>query len=639
MSDASPDDFAAVEQRLTDLSGRGSRDVITRSHAKLAMWSIDQGWPDQARHHFEAARKHASKELAARLDTCAHWFGLERRVSLGVSYGDGVQLPWIADWMDDAARDSIEEQFKESFKSPWKRTWTFGRSAPEGRAIQSAELQASWAGAMWLMRPIQRQHAALIYAKSREPEDVARVVTHWVRGGGKEANALVNAVEGFLTTDAVGEILVTQLHEGRSATDRQSWIDVCHSLWAEMPDSLVGTIVQGYAGPPADIDPYGIQAQELSLFGKLMTRSPAAVAKAYDFSSSQLAVLMRSISPGVIGELDETFLSRGLRAALEDQNGVGNDWTQLGWASLAKALSLLGQGERQELRPLFLSQIPDSAVSEIVVQAAHLIQQSRLSKVLRDATKRLRDDIEEAGKGRFTLWNIEPSTVIARILVAQNRSDRDAVGALVRAAKTSAVDPMRRQSALSALVGLARRRLVDRDVVAPVLQDEFVPVNSFLADVSDTDQKYEDIQRLSLSAAFEYSDDYDGRLLSASRDSSARVRHAALELARWLSLESVSSSSIDAALLGALYDPDPGVRALAVPTLWRGKFANDVLRDVARDRVLELWSTSPVGVRLAVARVVALRRAEDDDTRISRLAGLCATDRSLLVRDAARRKM
>lgn len=174
MSRASENDFRRAERKLTTLSGSEPRDLLARCHCKLATWAQDHGWVDISQHHFKEARLLAENDVRQALDGIAHWFGDDRTVYLNPTPSDMTTLPWISDLVDAASRSFVERHLRDSVKSPWTRSWTLGGTAVEGHDIQSAEMQASWAGALWMLPEINRQHAALILAKSNEPSDVAR---------------------------------------------------------------------------------------------------------------------------------------------------------------------------------------------------------------------------------------------------------------------------------------------------------------------------------------------------------------------------------------------------------------------------------------------------------------------------------
>ena len=122
MSDATENDFARVERKLATLTGPGTRDVIARSHCKLATWAYDHGWRDRSAHHFEEARRQAGIDLRIALDGIGHWFGRDRMININRFPTDMTTFPWIAELVDGAARNFVEKNLRESIKSPYTRS-------------------------------------------------------------------------------------------------------------------------------------------------------------------------------------------------------------------------------------------------------------------------------------------------------------------------------------------------------------------------------------------------------------------------------------------------------------------------------------------------------------------------------------
>lgn len=633
MSDATEKDFARVERKLSTLTGLGARDVIARSHCKLATWSFDHGWVDRSHHHFHESQKHAGKNLRMTLDSIGHWFGGDRVFYRRRISDDMSTFPWIDEWVDQAARTSVEKQFRQSFKSPWTRTWSLGSPTVEGIDIQSAEMQASWAGALWMLPQIQRQHAALILAKSNEPDDVARAIALWAKGSGPETNQLVSVKEAALTEDAIEDLLVNQLHEGRSVRDTEIWLDICHSLWAELPDRLVEDFVRDYPGPAPGMRLHsGSGTKELTLFGKLLVRSPLAVERAYAFNDWEAGLLARTLYPQLLQELPPRLTARLLRAGISEAVLADDDWANTGWASVVTCWTLLDDPTQADYRGALLDAIPDSAIPEAAFIAPGLVPDRRIETRLRTSLNLLAKELRDSANGSWTGWSTHPATDVARLALAQGHVSDDAIAHLLDIATAATTNLQQRRSCLSALESLAKAGLIERAQV----EDGFasVTVRSVMTDDAEVDQRLDDISRLVLMVQFGYDQaTSEGPLLAASRDPDTEVRLLAVITVCNLSMRGQTSPSFDATLLGALYDPHPRVQVEAVPALWRGHFESKVLREVARARVAEIWPSAHRELRETIAHETAL--ADLDDPYIRALKDLASQDRSWVVRRAA----
>lgn len=635
MSDATEKDFARVERKLATLTGPGTRDVIARSHCKLATWACDHGWRDQSAHHFAEARRQAGKDLRMTLDRIGHWFGRDLVFYMNQTPTDMTTFPWIDEWVDGAARDFVEKNLRDSVKSPYARSWTFGAPIVEGRGIQSAEMQASWAGALWMLPQINRQHAALILAKSNEPDDVARAIGLWARGSGKDTNRLVSVKEPALTQSTIEDLLVNQLHAGRSVRDGDTWLDILHALWAELPDRLVEDFVRDYMGPAPDTRLYGgTGTKELGLFGKLLVRSEQAVEKVYGFSEWEAGLLVRSMRPELLDQLPQRLLARLLAAGISEPVLTNEDWAGIGWASLLTCWTLLDRGAQAEYRDAVLEALPEGAVSTAVVIAPGLVPQRRSDQRLGLTVRLLAKELEDSRSGSFTGWGTHPAIDLARLATARGRIDDSAVQQLVAIAVAPTTNAMQRRPCLTALTALAKENLIERAQVERAFRP--VSVHSVMTDNADLDQRLEDIARLTLMVQFGYDQaTAEAPLLAASRDSDVEIRILAVDAVSDLSVQGHISPSFDATLLGALYDPNPQVQARAVPALWGGHFESEALRDVARSRIVEIFPTAHRELRAAIAHQIADIRT--DDTSIQRLRQLATNDRSWVVRRAADR--
>jgi hypothetical protein len=630
MNDADEADFDRVTSRISRVTGTGKSDLAARCHCKLATWAMDHGWRERAAHHYAEALRYSGKDLNQVLGEVGHWFDRDQILQFGRQAKDMTRFPWILDWVDQAARRSVEDRLKRSFQSPWTRTWTFGGGSVEGRDIQSAGLQASWAGALWMLPAIQRQQSALILEKSREPYDVMRAIALWVRGGGSSPSHLVDVYEGFLTQESVEDLLTKQLHGGRSVYIREVWLETCHALWDQMPQQVAEEMVSQYPGPARGIKRHSDKAQELSLIALLLARAPHGWAQVSTFGDIELGLVTRSMNPGLVSALPSEALEPLLAGFLRPLPEIDPDWLGEGWVTAAQIWLLLGASEKTKWRDTLVDALPPGAIPDVALAVPSLVPDSTIMESLVSTVGIVRKVIEDAGRGHFTGWARSPEGDIARLLLALGRATPDATQALVDVATNEDTSPTERLSSLTALQSLVQEGLLTRDDVESVFR--IVPVNAFMTEDSTADQRLEDIARIALRVRCDYSEELDGPLLAGSRDPDARVRQIALASVGWLSLNQVATSAtLDAAMLGALYDPNPNVQASAVSSVWRGRFASRALLNVARARLLEVWPQAHRELRIAIAREVGHDPGFVDGP-LEAFQSLASRDRSWIVR-------
>lgn len=621
--------FDQVELKLDQLVDAELNDIVARTHCKLSVWALDHGWRDRSKYHFEEALHHSGNELTPALDRVKHWYG-QNLVVREHKPSAMTTFPWIDERIASATRDFIEKGLRDSIKSPYSRRWSLGMHSVEGLDIQSAEMQASWAGAIWKLPEINRLHAALILGNSKKSDDVARAIALWVKGSGRDARALVSAKEPLLTKDSVEDLLLNQLDSGRNVRDYEIWLDLLQALWAELPDQFVENFVNEYRGPSTATRPtIDTGSNELKLVGKLLVRSAAAVDKAFALDDWQAGLLARSLQPGLIEHLPRRLVERLLAAGMSETVVADNDWSETGWNALLTCWSLAGSEVKDKFRHLMIRTLPDSSISIAAAVAPDLLPSQYLIDRIELVAQRLAKDLEDSRKGTFTGWGPSPAAELANLSIKHGDISDANVQKLVAVASATTTNSLQRRSCLAALIALAQEKLLDLSQV----ESTFLPVTTrpFMTDDVDTDQRLEDALRLILKVQFEYDhSNVEAPLLAASRDSDTEIRILAVEAVSNLLLQGHPSPSFEATLLGALYDPDPKVQARAVPAILHGQFDDNSLLFVARKRLVEIFPLAHRELRATIARQATGFLADEPST--TSIQEMAANDRSWVVR-------
>jgi hypothetical protein len=536
MNDATERDFYRVENRLQGLAGRGSRDLIARVHCKLAGWAMDHGWRERAAAHYDSALHASSGDLKRRLQEIGNRFDRERFFYFDDrSHKDTTSYRWIAQHLHAATSKAVEDRLKASIRSPWTRTWTIGGGTVEGHEVQAAELQASWAGALWLLPGIQRIHAAMILEKSHEARDVARAVALWVRGNGDGAGRLIDAHEGYLTATAVSDLVESQLNYGESVERRETWVEVCQTLWDQLPDQLVDRILERFVPPIDGFDPYSLAAKELELFAFMLCRRQEVFPYVSKLGPVQLAQLTRLLPPPLLAHMDSTSAERLLVNSVEHLAELDAGWTSLGWTNLALIWRRLTAAKRHIWRDRLTDVLPSSALPEIAAAHIELPHEQQLEDALVEYGAMVREEVEQARKGTFTGWTTSPAVSLTRLNLGLERNVSEAVEALVLVATSEHTSNEQRYDALLGLRALAESNLVTVDQIRPTFRS--ISVSSFMTGDRAGDQRLDDMARAALRARVMVTDELNGTLLAGGRDPDGRVRQVAVASAGWLALE------------------------------------------------------------------------------------------------------
>jgi len=398
-----------------------------------------------------------------------------------------------------------------------------------------------------------------------------------------------------------------------------------------LPTRVVESLVRDFVPPDPSLSPFDDTTKVLALFGFLLADSEVATAKALSFSDDQLAVLLRVVPTGIVDRLHPAIVERAVRSAISDRDSA---WQGTGLQSLARAWWGLPDVVRIELRDAVAQLFPSHEIAEATTIAPGLFERAGLQRALDDAVHMVEQDTRNASRGMFSGRTREPSTDLQLLASDLGQLPTTAAVALARLASSPAAAPIQRQMALSALISLTRRGLVGEEGLGEATRDLTGTVSTEMSGDDDSDQRYEAVLRAALRLALRYEEYFDGVFLAASRDPSIRVRILAVSTVAWLTQEIASSGALDATILGALYDPHPGVQAVAVSALWRGRFASEAVRQAAQDRVVEMWASAHRDIRVAVARETSAVPSQGSN-HLGTLRQLSRQDRSVIVRWAA----
>ena len=297
LPEASEADFDAVVRKLP----AADLDLQAWVHCKLMTWAIDHGWRERAARHFDVAIEIAQGDLAEALRRSAGWFDRRVAVTWGHSFSDPLVLCESATNRGRTAADEyVKRAFEESIRHPWTRIIRFGGDVAGLRSVVAADLHASWAGALWLLPDVRQQYARIALPQQSEPEEVSRAVGSWIRGGGKDIARVVDAFEDRLTSETIQDLLIGQLHEGRSAKQRPDWVALCHALWDQLPNDLCLTLVDSFE--PFDLSTsHDERAEEYALFASLVMRTHQEWAsRAATFDDEHLATVFRFLHPSLV---------------------------------------------------------------------------------------------------------------------------------------------------------------------------------------------------------------------------------------------------------------------------------------------------------------------------------------------------
>lgn len=613
-------------------------DLKSRVYMKLMTWELEaRGKGPHAAAYYDLAIANASAVgLQQALYGVGEAFGRETRLFFPPARDPQNTYSWILDSVSSASADELIQMARKQI-SPFTRT--FGgdpRAVP--MPIRAAELQGGWAGAYWILERIWRVKASIILVSSRDPAERADGMTYWVLSGGSRVRELVTENENGLSRELVAKILVDDLKNGtRVAAD--DWVELCLALWDELP-SEISTRLISTLEIPAWAYEYSALAREnrsVILFCSLSAVEREKWVERYEsLQPAQRLTVCLALSAAQARDLPDR-LHDEIRSILldycnDERQSVDPDVIE----TLAALVSELADDAPERSR--FKDLLPAEYSAEIGVRYPQLVTADRIREDMEMTVQKIRQQLAQNQRGQWTTFGTSLAFEVARCLVALKSSDERSIDTIVdfaTASASAANDVIDAVSALSWLadeglltpIGTVESRLPYRVDVSPVDRmwtgrDDIRAINAVIAGLH---------ARLSTSRR-----EAIALLVAASRDPDAQVRRLAVEqFCDGNLVVSGLETSVDAAILGAIYDPDFRVQTAAIRGI--ASISDLLVCEIAWARLVSVWDAAHRRVRMAAAGMAARQRYTEKSIERLRadLLRLASADRSLLVRRAA----
>ncbi|MDQ6617416.1 MAG: hypothetical protein M3083_22380 [Actinomycetota bacterium] len=157
---------------------------------------------------------------------------------------DLVTLPWVSDVAAVGTRGVVLRQVRARAMNPWSRTIRFGPD--EVNPSTSAEVQAEWAGAVWLLPDLREQLGAqmLLSAEGLDAAQSVYALSMWILGGGDDIAEIVDLVEPRFSATSPDELLKVNLHGGRRLGAERAFVPAALALWDLISDTLCDELLE-----------------------------------------------------------------------------------------------------------------------------------------------------------------------------------------------------------------------------------------------------------------------------------------------------------------------------------------------------------------------------------------------------------
>jgi hypothetical protein len=513
-----------------------------------------------------------------------------------------------------------------------ERVWTwklqFGGTTPLYRAV-SAEVQATWAGAMWLRRPLRRQLGAqLLNGAATNAQQWGYGVLMWALGGGTNPERIYQLAEAHLDQESV-DYLIRQLREADWPRGlSHQLVSVASEAWDSVSDRTLRWLID-LLEPDAREHPTLREVNRL--WAGYAARFPEEWLERVRAEPPEIQVaLLSTVGLPTIQRLPSDVKESFGRLLLDSLRVEKRPDEHL----LRLAVELVPRDLRPRLAGLIAEQATPEALAEIADAADPDLAPTPVFQRARDQLlETLARESAEAREGKVGFGPRDTRLTLARLLVALP-PDPEAVATLAAIGSGPALPG---EHIVAARNGLALLRREGKLTKSEIARWHDVPdPPGTLPEHGAISDELAQIRRLQILAR-ELTADEAVQAIMATRSRDRRVRVLAIQVCSEAAEAAETSEQRDAfawALVGGLWDPQDYVAATAVWALAAEITQGSTAAEVALNRLPRLYEIGNAMVRTAVAETAA-RLGRTAPAPVQAVLQTAATDKSWQVRQAA----
>jgi hypothetical protein len=526
-----------------------------------------------------------------------------------------VDYPWIDGTALEAAQAELIEIVKTRARNPWSWSIRMGRTNVD--VAVSAELQATWAGALWLRDQIRKQLAAMLLTQAAPSAyDVLFGLSMWLAARGDDIVPIITATEPSFS-ETTADALVLPLIGVRSvpAYGETRLLETANASWDLISDATTRTVL-GLVRPEPSEAPFHDAAVFWSRAALRIRDEWQVLIR--DLAPHELAQVVAEISSVAVGRLEPNaarYIVETLPAA--DPPVGASTGSVLLWDKLGLP-------------------VPEGASVplDVVVRIARLKPDALVepSYTLAEEAARgsLAQTLESARRGAYG-FDDSASAWISTVAIARGAIQRPSLDLLLVTAAEASIAPHVRLDAVMAIAELAARGLVPKEDLDQLRR---LPELREIGPMRPTSQAAFAAARLAARGAV-LMDEEQLLLFTLSRDPDPQARAiVAGATARFLELH--ESPAVEAALVAALFDPVPSVVNAALRALRRARLTDFSYGTVSL-RIRAIFQQYGRHERAEVVRAIRqLAQESGDPEAFGDVLVAARADRSWIVRNAAR---
>jgi hypothetical protein len=627
---------AGNETRYADLAKRLKRveDPLLRSRLlwKLVTWAVDRGYrgllEDLALQLIEATPRGSRLYDVGSTELLNLGFGhllprdpiptsqlsKEEEVSL-------IDYPWIVWPALESARTSIADGFLA--RARHRRTATIHIGPPRSNRIFALHLQAEWAGALWLLRPLRQQLASqVIGSETSQDGQIGYACAMWIAGGGSDTRSVLDFAEPHFAPDTADYVVgqVAKAYRPPFFGDRQL-SETLLGLWDEVSVELAEQLL---AAVQVDAGDHPNENLGRRAFLSLGIRAPQQWAARY----SSLPAHTKSAVAQDVAWLDVSLLPDAMVEELTRDDGVVKLIDEAPDAAKVAAIAIATRADVALAKSL-VPRLPPTGIARVAAVSPDLVGEELARTAVQKVHDLLSRQLQDARHGRYNLGPEDIYGDYASLLVQLPAVNSEGLELIQDLALTPGMPLEMRSGALQIATQLAAHNKLSTALAERLIGTP--EEGPSLWNVASPDMIHAQKLLLRVSAEKKITPDIEAELFVASRHSDPQVRN--IPLLAIHNLGSVGGSSlVDAVLFGALYDDDRSVARNALALLSEINIEYVPSRPLVHERLRELYASGTREIRLAV--VYAAKHALGHDDGGGDLIRDAANDRSWVIRRA-----
>jgi hypothetical protein len=613
-----------LAQRLEKIRESGVR---ARLLMKLAGLALDTGDPSKAHSYIRAARDLSPVDSplgfqlqlveANLLQTMPESMESPLRTDKLVDY------PWIRSRAYASARRALGDYLEEQVRSPWSVNLGFGLTAAEQAVL--AQMEASWAGALWLRSDLRTLAGSLLLVSGRQAADVAYGAALWIRGGGKSVRQVIDFAEPRFDGESADTLFESLRGFGQGPGELQRLAEAVLATWDLLSESLARDLL-GRLPPRAGDHPTLEMVR--SAWAVLVIRVPEDwEAQYWSLAVQDRQALTSAISPDLAEFLPPQVAEDMWKHIRSQDNRNVTRWMLFG--ALAPRL-----GSPNDRR--VLASAPPEAIAQLSVAYPNLVPQREIARTIRSLTAQVKGDTREGINGRIQGRVYSPRWLLGQATHSRSQLDERALDALRLCAIDARVPANYRVEALQALTFVGSRHSLPLRLIGEIVRIKEGRVASYY--LGEVPNELLRVLRLGILATRSKLGEHSAELVLASRNRDDRVRQVAMEVAA-SALQHGRSSDVEYVITSGLFDPQERVVTAALGALrQRSQWRTQTLGTIAA-RLAEMYEAYGRSVRAGVVMAASTSAVLGKMSQGRALIEAGLGDRSWLVRDAARRAM